>query len=231
MKKMKQEMKNILIVGAGGIGSQLIDELVPALTAGAFAERLGGVRVHLMDSDRVEEANLSHQRHEPRMVGRLKVDSLAERLDPFLSPALGIVAHDEDLRRAEQLEGYDLVVVAVDRPAARLLAHAHATEWVDLRCGGDGYMALDDEAEARLVTLMTPDDQQPASCQQEGAVENGNIEMGYALAAAHGTQWVVQRLRRMLGEPSRAPPARMYSLTFGELQFPELPELTIGGEV
>ena len=227
---MKQEMKNILIVGAGGIGSQLIDELVPALTAGALAERLGGVRVHLMDSDRVEEANLSHQRHEPRMVGRLKVDSLAERLDPFLSPALGIVAHDEDLRIAEQLEGYDLVVVAVDRPAARLLAHAHATEWVDLRCGGDGYMALDDETEPRLVTLMTPDDQQPASCQQEGAVENGNIEMGYALAAAHGTQWVVQRLRRMLGEPSRAPPARMYSLTFGELQFPELPELTIGGE-
>ena len=49
---MKQEMKNILIVGAGGIGSQLIDELVPALTAGALAERLGGVRVHLMDSDR-----------------------------------------------------------------------------------------------------------------------------------------------------------------------------------
>ncbi len=226
---MKQEMKNILIVGAGGIGSQLIDELVPALTAGTISKRLGGVRVHLMDGDRVEEANLSHQRHEPRMVGRLKVDSLAERLDPYLSPALTIIAHGEDLRRAEQLEGYDLVVVAVDRPEARLLTHAHADEWVDVRCGADGYMALDDETEPRLVTRMTPDDQQPASCQQEGAIERGNIEMGYALAAAHGAQWVIQRLRRMLGEPTRAPPARMYSLTYGELQFPELPELTIGG--
>ena len=226
---MNQEMKNILIVGTGGIGSQLIDELVPALTAGALAERLGGVRIHLMDSDRVEEANLSHQRHEPRMVGRLKVDSLAERLAPFLSPALTIIAHGENLRRAEQLEGYDLVVVAVDRPAARLLTHAHASEWVDLRCGGDGYMALDDETESQLITLMTSDDQPPASCQQEGAVENGNIEMGYALAAAHGAQWVVQRLRRVLGEPTRAPPARMYSLTFGELQFPA-PAPVIGGE-
>ena len=90
-------------------------------------------------------------------------------------------------------------------------------------------MAIDDETKSRLVTLMTPNDQQPASCQQEGAVENGNIEMGYALAAAHGAQWVVQRLRRVLGEPTRAPPARMYSLTFGELQFPALAP-AIGGE-
>jgi len=49
------------------------------------------------------------------------------------------------------------------------------------------------------------------------------------MAAAHGAQWVIQRLRRVLGEPTRAPPARMYSLTFGELQFPELAPV-IGGE-
>ena len=219
----------LMIVGAGGIGSQLLDLLVPALTAG-LADRMGGVQIHVMDDDRVEVANIPHQRHEPRMIGQLKVTSLAERLAPHLSPALTLTPLGEKLLDAPQLDGYDMVVAAVDRPTARALVHAHAEQWLDLRCGGDGWLALDDEFNPALVTMMTPLDQTPASCQLPDAMETGNVQFGYALAAAHGAQWIIQRMRASIGEPSRPTPARMYSLTFGELDFPEVPELIVGGD-
>jgi hypothetical protein len=224
----KKQITKMLIVGAGGIGSQLLDLLIPALIAGDMAERMSGIQVHIMDDDRVEVANLVHQRHEPRMVGRLKVDSLAERLAPYLSPALSLTPIPEKLLEASQLEGYNLVVVAVDRPAARALVHSHAKQWLDLRCSGDGYMAMDYELESELVAHMTPLDQAPASCQYPGAVESGNVQFGYAAAAAHGGQWLIQKMRASIGEPSRPTPARMFSLTYGELGFPEIQTITVG---
>ncbi|MDP6333650.1 MAG: ThiF family adenylyltransferase, partial [Candidatus Poseidoniaceae archaeon] len=111
---MKQQKMKCLLIGAGGIGSQLLDLLIPALTAGDMVKRMGGVQIDIMDDDRVEVANLAHQRHEPRMVGRLKVDSLAERLAPYLSTSLSLTPMPEKLLVASQLDGYDLIVVAVD---------------------------------------------------------------------------------------------------------------------
>ncbi len=227
---MKQQKMKCLLIGAGGIGSQLLDLLIPALTAGDMVKRMGGVQIDIMDDDRVEVANLAHQRHEPRMVGRLKVDSLAECLAPYLSTSLSLTPMPEKLLVASQLDGYDLIVVAVDRPAARALVHAHAEQWLDLRCSGDGYMAMDYELEPELVTHMTPLDQEPASCQYPGAVESGNVQFGYAAAAAHGAQWLIQKMRASIGEPSRPTPARMFSLTYGELGFPEIQTITVGGD-
>jgi hypothetical protein len=136
----------------------------------------------------------------------------------------------EKLLRVSQLDGYDVVVVAVDRPAARALVHNSSERWLDLRCGGDGMIALDYQSDSNLVETMTPLDQAPASCQIPGSIKAGNVQMGYALAAAHGAQWLVQNLRELSGLPFRPTPSRMYSLTFGELEFPEVPELIAGGD-
>ena len=226
---IKNKTTKILIVGAGGIGSQLLDILIPALTAGDAAERMGGVQIHIMDDDRVEVSNISHQRHEPRMIGRLKVESLSERLTPYQSPSLSLTTIPEKLLDSSQLEGYDLVVVAVDRPDARTLVHSQAEVWLDLRCSGDGYMAMDYELDPKLITHMTPLNQAPASCQYPSAVESGNIQFGFAAAAAHGAQWIIQKIRTSLGEPSRPTPSRMFSLTYGELGFPLIEPITTGG--
>ncbi len=231
MEKMnRKQTRKVLIVGAGGIGSQLLDLLIPALTAGDIASRMGGIQIHLMDDDRVEVGNLAHQRHDPRMVGRLKVNSSEERLAPFLSPALTLKPIGEKLLNASQLDGYDVVVVAVDRPAARVLVQNNSERWLDLRCGGDGMIALDYQSDSNLVETMTPLDQAPASCQIPGSIEAGNVQMGYALAAAHGAQWLIQNLRELSGLPFRPTPSRMYSLTFGELEFPEVQTITVGGD-
>ena len=203
-----------LLIGAGGIGSQLAHIVAPAFTASGVCH----LELHIMDSDVVETENLTHQRFFPEDVGQPKVEALVNRLQPFVEESNHtLVAVVEDLTDAKQLEEFDFVIVAVDNSEARLLVHEHAEKWLDLRCGGDGYTCYDDSSVEEFVSQMTPPDQPRASCQQPGAVEEGNIEMGYAMAAAHGAQWLIQSVRQKMGVSTHPPQPRTYSLTHGEL--------------
>ena len=203
-----------LLIGAGGIGSQLAHIVAPAFTASGVCH----LELHIMDSDVVEKENLTHQRFFPEDVGQPKVEALVNRLQPFVEGSNHtLVAVVEDLTDAKQLEEFDFVIVAVDNSEARLLVHQHAERWIDLRCSGDGYTCYDDSSAKNHVSKMTPPDQPPASCQQPGALEVANIEMGYAMAAAHGAQWLIQSVRQKMGVSTHPPQPRTYSLTHGEL--------------
>ena len=206
----KKPMKKLLIVGTGGIGTSMIDNLIPAL------RRVGGsVQMTLMDGDTVEASNLGHQRFVEADIGLHKVDVLAER---YHAPENGIevLGIAQNMRQAEQLQGYDAIVVCVDRPEPRRLVHETKSPWADLRCSGDGWLVMTSQSNPLLVSSMTPD-HEPKSCQVEGALDSGNLEFGFAVAAAHGAQWVFQLLR---GLPS--PTQSMGSLTYGALNFPEV---------
>ena len=63
---------------------------------------------------------------------------------------------------------------------------------------------------------MTPD-HEPKSCQVDGALDSGNLEFGFAVAAAYGAQWALQQWRG-----HAAPTQSMGSLTYGALRFPEV---------
>ena len=99
--------RNLLLVGAGGIGTQLTELLVPALRR----VNLQG-SITLMDADIVEATNLGHQRYTEDDVGSAKVSAIAKRLDDENS-SLRVKAIVENLRTAEQLDGYDFVVVCL----------------------------------------------------------------------------------------------------------------------
>lgn len=202
--------KRLLLVGAGGIGTQFAELLVAALRR-INAE--GSITV--MDADIVEAGNLGHQRYCAEDIGEFKVNCLAARLDDTQSK-LRVMPRVENLRSAQQLQEFDLVVVCVDRPEPRRLVHALSLPWLDIRCSGDGWLALSSKSNAALVDRMTPD-HEPKSCQVEGALDLGNIEFGFAVAAAFGAQWAVQEWR---GRPS--PVQSMGSLTYGALHFPEV---------
>ena len=202
--------RNLLLVGAGGIGTQLTELLVPALRR----VNLQG-SITLMDGDIVEATNLGHQRYTEDDIGSAKVSAIAKRLDDENS-SLRVKAIVENLRTAEQLDGYDFVVVCVDRPEPRRLVHQLDIPWLDLRCSGDGHVALSSQSLPALVERMTPD-HAPASCQVPGALDAGNLEYGFASAAAFGAQWATQLWR---GRP--APVQSMGSLTYGALSFPEV---------
>ena len=134
--------KNVLIVGAGGIGTTLVDLLVPALERTAI-----DAKITLLDGDIVEASNLGHQRFTEEQIGQHKVTALAGRF-AGKGAHVELIAKNENLRNAEQLIGYDLVVVCVDRPEPRRLVHALDVPWIDLRCSGDGWMILSSDSDA-----------------------------------------------------------------------------------
>ena len=200
----------MLIVGAGGIGTTLVDLLIPAL------ERIQlKANVTLMDGDVVETTNLGHQRFSQENVGLHKVNALFNRYSDAME-YVKLTAVNENLRNADQLEDYDFVVICVDRPHPRRLVHALRTPWIDLRCSADGWMILSSDSDAALVEQMTPD-HEPMSCQVKGALDAGNLEFGFSVAGSFGAQWLVQNLR-----DRRGPVQSMGSLTYGSFEFPRV---------
>ena len=129
---------NVLIVGLGGIGSQLTDLIAPVLRSTLL---LPEIRLHLMDGDIVEEGNLGHQRFTEHDIGKSKAEVLSKR--HHVGWKLPVIIHNKNLTSASQLEGYDIIVVAVDRQAPRQLVHNSDAHWVDLRCRGDGWLLID----------------------------------------------------------------------------------------
>ena len=207
----------IAIIGAGGIGSHLVSALVPALHRGELIESTELITIRMYDSDEVSAENLAHQRFMPEDVGKHKVSAIAEDMTSFTGERLRLIACPWDVREASDMTPADLTVVAVDSAVARRVVHSSGAIFLDLRCLGDGFVALDSSVDPDFVKRMTPD--QPArSCQHEDAISSGNIEFGFLLAASHGAQWVLQSLRWMLGQTLAMPPyPQSVSLTFGSL--------------
>ena len=201
--------KSLLIIGAGGIGTTVVDLLVPAL------ERIQlGAAITLMDGDSVEASNLGHQNFSSTDIGAFKVEALAGKWSKVRGLSVNSVA--ENLRTFEQLEGYDLVVICVDRPEPRRLVHSLDVPWIDLRCSGDGWMVFTSDSDPNLVAQMTPD-HEPMSCQVEGALDAGNPEFGFSIAGTFGAQWILQHLRER-----SAPLQSIGSLTYGSFEFPKV---------
>ncbi len=209
------------IIGAGGIGSNLVSMLYPALQQGDLVDKVGDIRICIYDSDNVERKNLPHQNFNISDVGGLKVMSLCNRLwnecDKSIDdgPNLILQPCPWDVRSSDDLLPSDIVVVAVDSHQARKIVHENCTNWLDLRCLGDGYIALDDSVVSDLISEFTPE-QESQSCQFDGAIESGNIQFGFMSAATHGAQWIIQSLRIFSGEENAQRPfPQVSSISFG----------------
>ena len=215
--KDKSDQIKILVVGLGGIGSQLTELVVPALQISKF-----NVELNLMDGDIVEDNNLVHQRFSNDDEQRSKVEVLQQRYQRYGN--LKTIAHNNNLTTQSQLEGYDIIVVAVDRQEPRNLVHKSDAHWVDLRCQGDGWLLIDSDTNRSILNKI-PNNKQPVGCQLPGAIESGNIEFGFAAVAALGAQWVMQKLRIINGHQSKTPTFSMGYLTHGQMKTSVLEEI------
>ena len=215
----KDKLDNIklLVVGLGGIGSQLTELMVPALEISGL-----NVELHLMDNDVVDESNLAHQRYSREDKDSPKVEALQQRYQRYQQ--VKTIAHNNNLTTPSQLKGYDIIVVAVDRQEPRNLVHSSDAHWVDLRCQGDGWMLIDSETNTSILNKI-PNNKQPVGCQLPGAIESGNIEFGFAAVAALGAQWVMQKLRIINGHQSKTPKFSMGYLTHGQMKTSALEEI------
>ncbi|MDP6871235.1 MAG: ThiF family adenylyltransferase [Candidatus Thalassarchaeaceae archaeon] len=205
------------IVGAGGIGSILFAALARSLSSGGLVQRLAPVTLTVFDSDTVEAGNLMHQNFLPEDIGSTKVEAIMRRAVQFENDLLSVSGLPHDIRKPEEIIDFDIVVVAVDSPVARRAAHQSQCTWLDLRCLGDGFVALDQRVPELTLESMTAE-HPPQSCQINGAIPSGNIQFGFMLAAAHGAQWVIQSLRQMSGGMNvMVPRPQSASITFGTL--------------
>ncbi len=201
----------LTIIGAGGIGSQVVDLLIPALKR--IKQKC---EITIMDGDVVESTNLGHQKYTESDIGSLKVKCLEAKYSSLSGDGIIVRGVAENFRQPNQLSNSNLVIICVDRPEPRRLVHSLEIPWIDLRCGGDGYLVMTSESEKELVAQMTPD-HKPKSCQHDGALEIGNLEFGFAIAASYGAQWALQQLRSC-----PAPIQSMGSMNFGQLSFPKI---------
>ncbi|MFN4002993.1 ThiF family adenylyltransferase [Microcella sp.] len=110
----------VLVIGAGGLGSVVLPQLV-----GSGVGAGPGGCIGIVDDDVVERSNLHRQTlHGEGDLGRRKVDSAAERL-AALNAGTTIVRHPERFSRETALallDGYDLLVDGSDGFATRYLA-------------------------------------------------------------------------------------------------------------
>ena len=215
--KDKSDKIKILVVGLGGIGSQLTELIVPALDISGL-----NVELNLMDNDVVDERNLAHQRFSSEDENSPKVEVLHQRYQRYDN--VKTIAHNNNLTTQSQLEGYDIIVVAVDRQEPRNLVHKSDAHWVDMRCQGDGWLLIDSDTNKSILDKI-PNNKQPVGCQLPGAIESGNIEFGFAAVAALGAQWVMQKLRIINGHQSRTPKFSMGYLTHGQMKTSVLEEI------
>ena len=213
----KSDKIKILVVGLGGIGSQLTELIVPALDISGL-----NVELNLMDGDVVENNNLAHQRFSSEDENSPKVEVLQQRYQRYKH--VKTIAHNNNLTTQSQLEGYDMIVVAVDRQEPRNLVHNSESHWVDLRCQGDGWLLIDSDTNRSILNKI-PNNKQPVGCQLPGAIESGNVEFGFAAVAALGAQWVMQKLRIINGHQSRTPKFSMGYLTHGQMKTSVLEEI------
>jgi len=208
------DSKSILIIGAGGIGGLLFDFICRSIAFSALPK----IRLTIMDGDIVEQRNLPHQRFSHSDIGIHKVEALVHHIQDvgnLKKQGVEINTIASDFTQPSQLQPYDLVIIAVDREGPRKLVHANAEQWLDLRARGDGFVMWSHHDEIQVL------DNQPklpagksASCQLDEAIELGNIQFGFALAAAHGAQWVVQWLRGR-----NTPAGKLYSIHMGEFLY------------
>lgn len=117
--KLLTKRVQILLVGAGGTGSRMLEKLVCLHTAMVAKGHPYGLGVTLMDPDTVSEANIGRQAFYHGDVGAYKADVLINRANAALRGAYW-KSSPEKLTTGTSLHAFDLVIGAVDNRAARL---------------------------------------------------------------------------------------------------------------
>jgi sulfur-carrier protein adenylyltransferase/sulfurtransferase len=111
----------VLLVGAGGNGSQMLDYLVRLHRALIAKGHPGGLHVTVVDPDRVSPANIGRQAFYPSDVGSFKSITLVNRANMALG---GLAEWSASTSRvtteSSGVWNHDIVIGAVDNRSARL---------------------------------------------------------------------------------------------------------------
>jgi PRTRC genetic system ThiF family protein len=192
----------VLVVGAGGTGSEMID----ALSRLHYTlRRLGhphGLAITVQDGDTVSYANCARQRFIPADVGQNKATLLARRYGLAFGMTIRALPTMAGQRHVMQFNKFDLLITCVDRASLRVSIGKHwsrrksDTLWLDTGNGRStgqcvlGHLGIP-EGHERLpnvydlfASLATTDDDAEPSCSLEAALRQQQLFVNRWMADA-----------------------------------------------
>ncbi len=147
----------VLLVGGGGSGSRMLENLVCLHRAMLAKGHPGGLYVTLVDDDRVSQANVGRQAFYPTDVGSYKAITLINRANMALGTTCWSASVAKLSTGSTGVCQYDIVIGCVDNRAARLAmlrslerAGSGIRYYLDLgNRNGDGQVVLGEVTSAK----------------------------------------------------------------------------------
>jgi len=214
----------VLVVGAGGTGSQVAQGLAPLHGALIALGHPKGLDVTLMDPSKVREANIGRQPYYSADVGQPKAHALATRINAQYSSQgftmASVVTGDIEHIACSQFRRYDFIISCVDTKAARSTIHqitrsSRSLIWLDTGNRADDGQVVMGVCEDRngvtiptvadlypeIIDLSVPDDNAP-SCSVEEALAKQSLFVNREIAL-HALDMLSRFLRAGLTHHAR----------------------------
>lgn len=187
-------MKNILIIGAGGIGSFMLREFHQLYLNGVNG--MDDIAFTIIDGDEVEEKNIRYQDYpNPTDLGKPKAEVMGERYSFSYEVKF--------IEKSNELDIYDIIILAVDNGKIRDLVYRHCHDkdkyFIDCRSEGRAFTTYTKEYMDKhgfKALSETYDIEKPStSCQLKFELDNGIIQIGNRIVAMIGVQMLLNHLR------------------------------------
>lgn len=186
-------MKNILIVGCGGIGSWLCSQLYNL----KLFNQIKDVSITVADDDTVDTKNLPYQKFE-------EIDLLDIKSE-VMGSKYGFKVITERIVSESELNRFDCVISCVDNTSFRKLLFNWAFKsanskkyWIDLRSEGRSIAAFCKNKLNTKYTMMETlgsEEVEEGSCQLEYELSEGIVQIGNRIVATIGAQYLLNYLR------------------------------------
>ncbi len=182
----------VLILGAGGIGSWLIEEMCECIEQEQIDPN---IEVFVADNDIVEMEQIKYQNFDYREVGLNKAEALTKRFNQF-----GVTAIKNRIKTPKQLKGFDFILLCVDNDATRQMVIEHCfskdVNFIDLRATGRRISAFPRlENKDSNLKFVDREDNVCYSCQERDGLKRGNIDKGNKIVALIGVQMFLNSIR------------------------------------
>ncbi len=193
----------ILIIGCGGGGSWLVEEINRKIMQGQISASL-----EIADDDIVEPKQIKFD-HNFTLddVGTNKAKALAERYSNISTKALSeeyrysnISAIQKRITKESQLEGYDIIILAVDNEKTRELVirycHKKDVEFLDLRATGRRMFVMPKEKKLEdNLKHIDSKDLNKYSCQEKEDIKKNYQQETHKIVALWGVQMLLNLVR------------------------------------
>ena len=168
-------MRKVLVIGAGGIGSWLIQIL----------DKLSLYEIQVADPDTVEEKNITYQNFGKHHVGQNKAQVMYDSYKCVKTFGKYPVLTEN------QMKGYDLVVCCVDNLGVRRTLYNSNLKWLDLRAQGRNAAFISSNSDPKMYDTLLSGPDGSFSCQaEEWDKSEEGVQFLQVVVAGLGAQWM-----------------------------------------